>query len=73
MIKYCWNGGASMSKKQDLYNRAMQLAQAQIEKNIKDLGDEKLTKLAHAIVLTNAIITAQLIAEYDENKEIGNM
>ena len=66
-------GGNSMSKLDLIQNRAIELANEEIKKHLKNLGDEKLEKLAESIIITNAAITGRLLAEYDDNKEKGNI
>lgn len=55
-----------------IVERANGLAKEHIEAHVKGLGDEKLESLASAIITTSALITAQLLAEYDDNKSKGN-
>jgi hypothetical protein len=61
-------------EKYDLFiKRAQALAEEHINNHVKGLGDEKLETVAKAIITTSALITAQLLAEYDDNKEKGNI
>lgn len=51
-----------------LYDRAQELAEKQIKENVSKLEDPQLKVIASAIITTNALITAQLIEEYEKTK-----
>lgn len=53
--------------------RAIQIAQEQIDKHVQGLDDKLLKQLSESIILTSAAIAGQLLAEYDDNKEKGNI
>ncbi|RHW40387.1 hypothetical protein D1B31_12635 [Neobacillus notoginsengisoli] len=62
-----------MNKLEILQMRAIEIAREEIEKHVSGLGDEKLENLTKSIIITSAAITGKLLAEYDENKEKGNL
>ncbi|AZV42710.1 MULTISPECIES: hypothetical protein [Peribacillus] len=56
-----------------IQSRAIEIANEQIEKYVRGLGDDKIEKLAETIIIINAAVTARLLVEYDNNKEAGNI
>lgn len=63
-----------MKTKSDLIiARAQQLAEEHIKEHVHGLGDSQLEAISSAIITTSALITAQLLIEYDENKTKGNI
>ncbi|MDP1471833.1 hypothetical protein Q8G32_28755 [Priestia megaterium] len=49
--------------------RALDLALEQINTHIREVDNQMFQDYAKVIILTTTAITAQLIVEYDENKE----
>ncbi|MCM3006849.1 hypothetical protein [Priestia koreensis] len=55
-------------KLKQFQQRALQVTREHIEQFIPDLQDEKLQLLAESILYSSSMITAQLLAEYDDQQ-----
>lgn len=56
-----------------IQKRAIKIAKEYIDEHVQGLDDEMLKQLSKSIILTSAVIAGRLLAEYDDNKEKGNI
>ncbi|RBN40880.1 hypothetical protein DMN50_12945 [Priestia megaterium] len=61
------------SKLETLSSRALELALEHLDEERFKFNDETLEHICKLVVLTSTSIAAQLIVEYDDNKEKGNI